>query len=164
MGSFLLTLVAGIVVVVVGLILEYRTKWFARALESARGKQDGVDEYMAHPTPSEIAVELDRLPVLQQESAAKRFVGRKVDWFVLLREVGNTEKEKGRRVSARDYSQYAAAVMFDVDLDKYPEFSILGPQHNLRKRLHVKGEISEIKREPNNMWGFTLSNCAARVE
>ena len=40
--SFLLPLVVGIVVVVVGLILEYRTKWFARALDSARGKQDSA--------------------------------------------------------------------------------------------------------------------------
>ena len=42
MDSFLLTLVAGIVVVVVGLILEYRTKWFARALESAHGRRDST--------------------------------------------------------------------------------------------------------------------------
>jgi hypothetical protein len=113
MPTWLQEFLIGLAIVVVALVLEYRTKFFARALESMRGKQDSVGEYMEHPTPSEIAFELDKLPDL-----------------------------------------------FDVDLAKYPEFSILRGD----RKLQVKGEISGIKKEPNNMWGVTLSNCVVRTE
>jgi hypothetical protein len=42
MDSLLQALTVGLVIVIFGLILEYRTKWFARALDSARGKQDSA--------------------------------------------------------------------------------------------------------------------------
>ena len=78
--------------------------------------------YSIHPTPKEIADEIDSLPPYQQVEAEKNYIGLKVKWDVSLSLVHHRDdNEVILSCTTKGYSRY---VKFKSSLEKYPEIKI----------------------------------------
>lgn len=78
-----LVIIIGIVIGIVLLFIEYRTKWFARSLKSSSEKRLSAG-FKKSLSPMEIVEEIKKQPLLRKEIAGESYVGLKVEWQLTL--------------------------------------------------------------------------------
>ena len=164
--AIVVPLVLGLVL----LILEYRTKWFARSLQSRKDKDSSLgqssdslvvgvpesDPGTISVSPSEIVGELERLPPYQRPKAADYYRGLRVEWKVALQSISLTGRKGTVLVIATTENEIRGPwLTFKVNILKYPELRIA----KKGKEFWVAGQISEVG-------GLTiqLSSCVLRFD
>jgi hypothetical protein len=144
----LIAIVIAILAGVVLLVIEYRTKWFAKSL-SARDRESPTEVrdtpptssrgYREHPSPREVIEEIEKLPPFQRETAEEHYTGLRVKWRTAYLDVLRKEGNRATLVM-RDESHVYPAIVCEIDTSEYPEARTAKSGH----KVWVSGEIARV--------------------
>ena len=100
--------------------------------------KDNSIGYSMHPTPKEVADEINSTPLFQQKDAEKNYIGIKVRWDVSLSLVHSGSNNNVELTC--EFKGYSRFVNIKTNLEKYPKIKIL----KRGQKITVYGEIIKI--------------------
>lgn len=128
MESLLITaLITAGISILVGLILlfvEHRTKWFAKfssardhepAITSSNTSHFSSSEYRERPYPRDIIEEINKLPPLQRESSANGYIGLKVRWRATYHTAFGTKAKNSVILMMKDANNHYPWINSEID-------------------------------------------------
>lgn len=110
--------------------------------QNSSAKKDDLELKMSEPTPMQIYEEIDKVPPLQRQDVARRYIGIKVDWELIFSSASLIEKDQAVILfdSAPANKVNLMSVRCLVKLSDYQELSIM----KSGKKVRVTGTISGI--------------------
>lgn len=136
--EYLINGTVGLVIGIIVLIIEYRTKWFSRLRRN--DELDVGPEYREKPEPNQIMAEIKALPPVQSEKASKNYEGLLVKWRVTYSFV-TTRDWDGTTDLYFKYGSSHVQIVCNVDLEQYPIMKTLKQGHKMR----VAGTIERVE-------------------
>ena len=138
-------LLVGLVIGIIILIIEYRTKWF-----SGFRRNDEFDvgpEYRETPSPSQITAELKALPSTERENAKRNYEGLLVKWCVVYEIADTLDKTAITHIGCYDTTVILsrAGIICPVDVNQYPRMKTL----KKGSKIWLAGKIEKVM--PNDV-------------
>lgn len=139
--EYIIQVIIGLVVVIIGLVIEYRTKWFTRFLLNSNGSFDVGQDYREKPEPDQIIAEIHALPPAQRDNAMHNYDNLLVKWRVIYSNASTPNPNGPLEMyftSLRKRNE--ERVVCRADLEQHPELKTLKQGH----KLWLAGKIESI--------------------
>jgi len=133
---------------VIGILSSVIAGLILLRIGKARSSTEKENKAMSFLSPGQVIRELDKLPPLQRESAAKSYDGIPVSLEVTLEDAFHDPTMGKPRIIMLHKRNYQISTF--VDLEQYPEFRVMKKGHKFR----VEAEIASAA-----LGDMTLKNC-----